>query len=77
MARCNGCHREESVNLVSGKRVCNYCPEWQLECEARHLLRYPLQKRRELLDARLKQRGKASVDKLKDVMAQVFARHKK
>jgi len=77
MARCHGCHREESVNLVDGKRVCNYCPEWRLECEARQLLRYPLQKRRELLDARLKPRGKKGVEELKEVMAKVFARQRK
>lgn len=38
---CLGCQRCEMpetkmVTLHSGQNVCNDCPEWLLECEARH-----------------------------------------
>lgn len=75
--RCEGCKREETINLVDGRKVCNYCPAWLVECEARHLLGLPLHKRRERLDARSKTRGEASVNKLKEVMAAVHKRNKK
>lgn len=77
MSRCKGCTREENTSLVSGKRVCSWCPEWALECEAREILRYPLQKRRDLLEDRLKTRGKKGLDQLKEIMAEVFARNRK
>jgi hypothetical protein len=35
-------HPSNSVTLVNGRQVCNECPEWMTECEARRVLRdYP------------------------------------
>lgn len=65
------------VTLVDGRRVCNYCPAWRIECEARHLLRMPLQDRRAALADREKTRGKQSVDELRAVMTAVHARGRK
>lgn len=75
--RCQECKREETINLVDGRKVCNYCPEWLIECEARHLLGLPLHKRREQLDARSKTRGTTAVESLKKVMSDIHARRKK
>lgn len=40
---CTGrCFRQTAVTLVSGQQVCNECPLWMTECEARRVLRdYP------------------------------------
>ena len=40
---CTGrCFRQAAVTLVSGQQVCNECPLWMTECEARRVLRdYP------------------------------------
>jgi hypothetical protein len=75
--RCEGCTREETINLVDGRKVCNYCPAWLVECEARYLLGLPLHKRKEQLEERSKKRGEASINKLKDIMSQIFTRSKK
>jgi len=75
--RCKDCSKEESVALISGRRVCNFCPEWREECEARYLLGLPLHKRREQLFVRLKSRGEQGVARLKDVMREIHARRTK
>lgn len=75
--KCEGCSREKSIPLVSGSTCCGYCPEWLHECEARHLLGLPLQKRREALDARLKPRGTQAVELLKAKMTEIFNARKK
>lgn len=64
------------VTLVTGEAVCNYCPRWALECEARELLRWPLAKRRAALDGRERIRGKRAVDELKAVMRLLFERNR-
>lgn len=75
--RCTDCSKEESVTLISGQKVCNYCPAWREECEARYLLGLPLHKRREQLFVRLKSRGEQGVSKLKEVMREIHARNRK
>ena len=54
MSECLGCQRleDESVKLVqlhTGQKVCSYCPEWMLECEANEMLAKPLKQRQRLL----------------------------
>jgi hypothetical protein len=75
--QCIDCIRRQEkikmVQLVSGEKVCNYCVLWRIECEARHLLRMPLNQRREELDARVNKRGQKSVNELKAVMAEIHA----
>ena len=72
---CLGCQRCEDgpmVTLIDGQKVCDYCPEWKLECEARDLLALPLEKRRNALGKRDQERGKVSTDRLRAVMTAVF-----
>lgn len=65
----NACeHATSNVTLVSGDEVCNWCPEWALECEARRLLMYPMRVRREALAERDDTRGVANTDRLRAVM---------
>ncbi len=68
---------EIEVTLHDGRVVGSWSSEWMIECEARHLLAMPLHKRRDQLDARVKQRGAKSVDELKAVMASMHAQRKK
>ena len=72
MSACLGgmaCERSTgNVKLVTGEEVCNWCPEWALECEARRLLMYPMGPRREALRKREEVRGKAAVDRLRETM---------
>ena len=77
MKRCDGCTRETKVTLHDGRQVCNYCPEWMIETEARHLLTLKLDKRREALSARVAKRGEASVEILKARMSAIHAHNKK
>lgn len=79
MTECLGCQRCESgpmVTLISGCQVCDFCPEWKIECEARDLLKMPLEPRRKALADREQKRGKASVDNLRSVMTAVHAAKK-
>lgn len=79
MSACLGCQRCESgpmVTLISGRQVCDFCPEWKLECEARELLKKPLEKRQARLAKLDESRGKASTDQLRAVMTAVFAARK-
>lgn len=59
------------VRLVDGREVCNWCPDWALECEARRLLTYPMSARREALVKRDFERGKEATDRLRAVMTAV------
>lgn len=80
MTSCTKCARMETGDLVKlhdGRRVCNYCPAWLLECEARHLLRQPLKDRRAALVEREKKRGVPAVNELKVVMAAIHAKARK
>ena len=67
---------EIQVTLHDGRTVGSWSREWLIECEAKHLLSMPLNKRRDQLDARVKQRGAKSVDELKAVMASIHAKRK-
>jgi hypothetical protein len=67
---------EIDVTLHDGRVVGSWSREWMVECEAKHLLAMPLHKRREQLDARIKQRGAKAVDELKAVMASIHTKRK-
>ena len=59
------------VTLRDGSTVCSSCPEWMMECEARHLLSMPLAARRAELAERQKKRGAAAVEELKKAMMEL------
>ena len=67
---------EIDVTLHDGRVVGSWSREWLVECEAQHLLKMPLTKRRHELDERVKKRGAKSVDELKAVMASIHAKRK-
>lgn len=49
---CLGCQRCEdgpTVQLVDGRTVCTYCPDWRDECLAREILAMPKERRRVFL----------------------------
>jgi hypothetical protein len=68
--------RGNPVRLHDGTEVSSWSREWMIECEARHLLSMPLNKRRDELTAREKSRGKKSVDDLREVMRKIHAARK-
>ena len=35
---CEGCATGPIVTTHDGRQVCNFCPDWKLECEARQVL---------------------------------------
>lgn len=81
MSECLGCQRLEDENaqmveLVTGQRVCTYCPEWMLETEAKALLAMGLKERQRLLLAFEAKRGEKSVTLLKQRMILLFERQK-
>lgn len=65
------------VTLVTGKTVSSISEEWRLECEARHLLKMPLEQRREALSVREVKRGKEAIDKLRKAMIEVHEASRK
>jgi hypothetical protein len=69
---CDACEKSKTIELVDGKLVCSDCMHWAMECEARFILSMPQMTRRGMLDNRELKRGKASVDKLKEVIHAVF-----
>lgn len=76
-----GCQRLEDekttlVELSTGQKVCSYCPEWLLECEAKALLELPLSERKRLLLAFEAKRGPKSVEILKSRMTLIFNKRK-
>ena len=73
---CQCCEDEATpmVTLRDGSTVCSSCPEWMMECEARHLLSIPLETRRAELAERQKKRGAAAVEALKTVMMDLHNR---
>lgn len=68
---------EIDVTLHDGRVVGSWSREWLVECEAQHLLKMPLWKRRDELEERTKRRGTKSVEQLKAVMASIHATRKK
>lgn len=64
------------VTLHDGRNVCNTCPEWREECEARELLALPLMERRERLSERDIKRGQAETDELRDRMSRIHSQGK-
>lgn len=71
-AVCKQQHSGRPVTLFTGQTVCDYSEAWRLECEARHVLTYPLEKRREYLASIEKRRGAKYTDKLKDLIRRLF-----
>lgn len=71
MEGCLGCEgiSERPVGLIDGRVVCNECPDWRMECEARHILRVSKsnKKVRDALDAR-RDVGRKDVGRLREVM---------
>ena len=67
---------EIDVTLHDERVVGSWSREWLIECEAKHLLKMPLAKRRHELDERVKKRGNKSVDELKAVMASIHTKRK-
>lgn len=75
MSECLGCQRLEDENtklveLHTGQKVCNYCPEWMLECEANEFLAKPLKERQRALNAYMELSPK-HVAELKKRMASI------
>lgn len=68
--------RPNMVKLHDGTEVSSWSREWMLECEARHLLKMPLNLRREALAARDKQRGVKATDDLRKVMSALHSARK-
>jgi hypothetical protein len=68
------CNREKTVTLETGKQVCNYCPGYLIECEARELLKITLAQRQLALQRREAKRG--NVTELKKVMTEIFKQRK-
>ena len=77
----NGCQRLEDpsvklVELSTGNKVCTYCPEWMIECEAKAILAKPLSVRQSTLLKLEAQRGPKNVQALKNRMALIFGQRK-
>lgn len=62
--------------LHDGRVVSTMSEEWKIECEARYLLRMPLQQRRHALERREQIRGVKSVEKLRERMKAIHAARK-
>lgn len=80
MSECLGCQRLEDekttlVELHTGQKVCSYCPEWMLECEANEMLAKPLKQRQRTLLIYEAQSPK-HVAQLKERMALIFSHRK-
>jgi hypothetical protein len=75
---CLGCNLIETdpVTLTRGTVVCTSCPDWRMACEAREVLRKPLEARREYLDGVESARGKNAADGLKAAIKTEWERRK-
>jgi hypothetical protein len=76
-SECLGCERlstEHVVMLNGGRVVCSSCPSWALECEAKTVLKKPLEDRRAYLDAIEKVRGKAGADALRAAVTALWSK---
>lgn len=75
---CLGCQRCETgpmVTLISGQQVCNYCPDWRVECEARHVASMEtLRERREYLQHVHQKRGSEAYLELAGLVKQIWER---
>lgn len=73
---CQGCNaleeQETLVTLRNGRVVCNTCPDWMHECEARHLLVMDNASRIEQLEVIAKKRGKPAMESLRATMAEIY-----
>lgn len=74
---CVGCSRLESGEklhtLHTGRAVCDYCPDWIMECEAVELLRMPLDARRKVMAAFSDKRGHDGMDALKERLKSIHS----
>lgn len=76
VTECLGCQRLEDPNtklvkLHTGKKVCNYCPEWMLETEALEFLDKPLKDRQKALN-KYQEMSPKHTAKLKERMTEIF-----
>lgn len=76
MSACASCDKTKNIDLSSGREVCAYCPDLRMECEARDLLRMPLDKRRTRLDQIRYYRGDKATETLKKVMAVLWQKNR-
>lgn len=76
MTDCSGCSRDKTIQLNQGSIVCTYCTRYLTECEARSLLKLPIDIRRERLNEITLKRGAPATDKLKGVMKQLWEKTK-
>lgn len=76
MNTCASCDKTKNIDLSSGREVCAYCPDLRMECEARDLLRMPLDQRRTRLDQIRYYRGDKATEALKEVMAALWQKNR-
>ena len=69
---CLGCELTNVVTLSDGKTVCNTCPAYRLECEAKNVLSKPLEQRKAYLEKVEEKRGKAGCDELKAAISEIW-----
>jgi hypothetical protein len=64
---CLGCEliNVAAVKLRDGREVCSSCPDHRLECEAREVLKKPLEQRQEYLKDVDEKRGKRAGEELR------------
>lgn len=83
---CLGCQRCEDgpvAQLVDGRVVCTYCPDWRDECLAREILAMPKELRRAFLFGKvdgpkvlerglLQIHGREQADRMADLVRRVW-----
>jgi hypothetical protein len=70
---CQRCETDPMVTLIDGRKVCSYCPDWRLECEARQVAAMAaLEQRRAYMVEAQKKRGQAAYLELARVVSVVF-----
>lgn len=61
------------VTLIDNRKVCSYCPDWRLECEARQVAAmHTLEQRRAYMVEVQKKRGQAAYLELARVVSVVW-----
>jgi len=60
---CDNCKKDKTIKLYNNNFCCNFCKKWILECEAKYILSFNLNERREMIKIREKKR--INIDNLK------------
>lgn len=75
---CLGCLKIESdpVTLMNGRTVCNVCPAYRFECEARELAsnKYTREQRIAHLRGIRERRGDEEANRLKQALIEIHAK---